>query len=313
VLKPEQLPPGTLVGSWRLVAWASRGVHGAVYQAVPVDSPEPRPLALKLALYPKDPRFVREAELLSRLRHPSIPRLWDSGSWLHPAGSSHPFLVMDWIEGTPLYEWARKHPPSSQQVLGLLAQLARALQASHSQGCLHRDVKGENVLVRTSDGRALLTDFGSATFPGATSLTPDILPPGTPAYRSPEAWLFDLQHFRDPKARYRAQPSDDLYSLGVTAYRLVTGQYPELGEPSQDDAGTWRLEGLASPLRSFSTPASTRTSMPSSSACSRCAPSCAARRKSWPRRSSTPRSAPLPRRPARSSSRMRRPRWTRLR
>jgi hypothetical protein len=117
----------------------------------------------------------------------------------------------------------------------------------HAKGCLHRDFKGDNVLVRRSDSRPLLIDFGSGLFPHASTLTPDILPPGTPAYRSPEAWLFELQFFRDPKARYSAQPTDDLYSLGVTAYRLVTGQYPEIGEPSQDEAGTWHVEAMASP------------------------------------------------------------------
>ncbi|MBN1205685.1 MAG: protein kinase [Myxococcaceae bacterium] len=246
-LNPAHLPPGTRVGDWLVVAWAGRGVHGAVYQAVPVDDPLAPPVALKIALLPRDPRLAREVALLSCVRHPSVPRLWDHGEWLHPSGSPYPFLVMDWIEGAPLYDQARQSPPSSQRVLGWMAQLARALQALHSQGCVHRDVKGDNVRVRHSDGRAVLTDFGSGRYPEAATLTPDILPPGTPAYRSPEAWLFSLQFFRAPKARYCAQPADDLYALGVTAYRLVTSQYPELGEPSQDEADTWHLEGLASP------------------------------------------------------------------
>jgi hypothetical protein len=235
------------VGDWLVVAWAGRGVHGAVYKAVPMDNPDATPVALKLALLPRDPRFAREVELLSCMRHPSVPRLWDHGEWLHPSGTPYPFLVMDWIEGVPLYEWAPQQHPSSQQVLQWLAQLASGLQALHAQGCIHRDVKGDNMLVRLSDGHAVLTDFGSGRYPDASSLTPDILPPGTPAYRSPEAWLFSLQHFRDPQARYCAQPADDLYALGVTAYRLVTGTYPELGEPTQDEAGTWHLTGLASP------------------------------------------------------------------
>jgi serine/threonine protein kinase len=244
---PALLPPGTRVGDWLLVDWAGRGVHGAVYKAVPVDNPHASPVALKLALLPRDPRFAREVELLSGVRHPSVPRLWDHGEWQHPGGTLYPFLVMDWIEGAPLYDWARQHSLSSQQVLRLLAPLASALQALHAQGCVHRDVKGDNVLVRRSDSRALLTDFGSGRYPDASSLTPDILPPGTPAYRSPEAWLFSLQFMRDSTARYSAQPADDLYALGVTAYRLVTGQYPEIGEPSRDEAGIWHLEGLASP------------------------------------------------------------------
>ncbi|WP_245767910.1 serine/threonine protein kinase [Stigmatella erecta] len=103
------------------------------------------------------------------------------------------------------------------------------------------------MLVRHADGHALLTDFGSGRYPHASTLTHDTLPPGTPAYRSPEACLFDLQFFRDPQARYSAGPADDLYALGVTAYRLVTGEYPELAEPFKDEADLWHLEGVASP------------------------------------------------------------------
>ncbi|WP_037583358.1 serine/threonine-protein kinase [Stigmatella aurantiaca] len=246
-LNPALLPPGTAVGSWRVRAWAGGGVHGAVYQAVPWNDERANPVALKLALLPRDPRFAREVELLSRVRHPHIPRLRDSGTWQHPGGTLHPFLVMDWVDGTPLYDWAQQFRPSSQQVLRLLAQVARALQALHSQGCLHRDVKGGNVLVHPSGHRALLTDFGSGRYPDAATLTPGTLPPGTPAYRSPEACLFELQFFRDPQAHYAAQPTDDLYALGVTAYRLVTGEYPELAEPSKDASGIWHLEGIASP------------------------------------------------------------------
>ncbi|MDC0710236.1 serine/threonine-protein kinase [Stigmatella sp. ncwal1] len=245
-LNPALLPPGTVVGSWRVVSWAGRGVHGVVYQAVPVTDEHAVPTALKLALLPRDSRFAREVELLSRVRHLCIPRLRDSGTWQHPGDTLHPFLVMDWVDGTPLYDWAQQHSPSSQRVLRLLAQLARALQAVHAQGCLHRDVKGDNVLVRHSDGSALLTDFGSGRFPDAATLTPGTLPPGTPAYRSPEACLFELQFFRDPRAHYAAQPTDDLYALGVTAYRLVTGQYLEFGDPIRDASGTWHLEGLVS-------------------------------------------------------------------
>src|SRR5690348_401118 len=106
-LNPAALPPGTLVGPWRVVAWIGRGVHSAVYRAVQADKSLSSPVALKLALLPRDPRFAREAELLSSLRHPSIPRLWDSGEWQLPGGALHPYLVMDCVDGVPLYDWAR--------------------------------------------------------------------------------------------------------------------------------------------------------------------------------------------------------------
>jgi serine/threonine protein kinase len=98
----------------------------------------------------------------------------------------------------------------------------------------------------TAHSRLFLTDFGSSIYPGAAPLTPSPLPPGTPAYRSPEAWLFAVQHRREA-THYTAGPADDLYALGVTACRLVTGAYPELGEAHVAEHGTWRIEPLMLP------------------------------------------------------------------
>jgi serine/threonine protein kinase len=139
-LSPAALPVGTLVGRWRVVAWAGRGTHGAVYRAVPADKEHAAPVALKMALVPRNPRLAREAELLSRFRNPSIPRLWDEGEWQHPGGDFFPYVAMEWIEGVPLYAWARQQPFSAPTACQMLAQLARALQSVHAQGCVHRDV-----------------------------------------------------------------------------------------------------------------------------------------------------------------------------
>src|SRR4051812_17044319 len=88
---PRSLPPGTRVGSWRVESFRGRGVFGTVYRAVHATSALPSPVALKLAVHPRDPRFEREAELLSRLRHPNVPLLLDSGQWRHSSGFLHPF------------------------------------------------------------------------------------------------------------------------------------------------------------------------------------------------------------------------------
>ncbi|MDC0714666.1 hypothetical protein POL68_39825 [Stigmatella sp. ncwal1] len=85
-LKPEwllaPLPVGTRIGPWRVMGWHHRGAYGAVYQAVLAKSPRQPVVALKLALFPGDPRFAREVELLSRIRHPCVPRLIDHGHWV---------------------------------------------------------------------------------------------------------------------------------------------------------------------------------------------------------------------------------------
>ncbi len=243
-MHPALLPAGTVLGRWRVVAWAGRGVHGAVYRAVQLGQLHAPPVALKLALHPEDPRFAREVALLSRMRHPSIPRLWDSGTWQASGGTLHPFLVMDWVDGKPLYEQAL-YPRASPQTLRMLAQLARALQEIHALGAVHRDLKGDNILVRYADGRALLTDFGTCHYPGAATLTPSATHPGTPAYRAPESWCREFN--RDRSQQYRAQAADDLFALGVTACRLVTGQYPQLAEPRRDEHGIWHVDSVAPP------------------------------------------------------------------
>jgi serine/threonine protein kinase len=229
----------------------------------------------------------REVELLSRLSHPSIPRLLDRGGPQLPSGDESPFFVMEWVQGTPLYAWAEQHAPSSQQLCRVLGQLARALEAVHAAGAVHRDVKGDNVLVRLqgcaeqiwnggraregsvasereavlsppadqaesapeplfratllSDRRAVLIDFGSCHFAGAQRLTWQSLPPMTPEYLSPQAVHFYLHSQGQPDGYYPPSPADDLYALGVTAYRLVMGQYPARGDARQDEQGTWQV------------------------------------------------------------------------
>lgn len=234
------------MGPWRVVGLRGQGTYGAVYRAVRVGQEASDPVALKLAVYPQDPRFERELELLPRSRHPSIPRLLDHGGWHAPSGATHPYLVMEWVEGTPLYDWARQHNPSSQQVFQLLADLAWALDAAHAAGGVHRDVKGDNVLVRHEDHRAVLLDFGAGTYQGARPLTPPPMPPGTPAYRPPEAWL-SAARFRRLRVSHIAGPPDDLFALGVTAYRLVTGEYPPPMEPREDASGLWHLDDVPPP------------------------------------------------------------------
>jgi serine/threonine protein kinase len=177
------LPPGTRVLDWTGVGCHGHGAYGVVYRAVRVGQEAAGPVALKMALFPWDPRFMREVALLSLIRHPSIPRMYDHGFWQNPEGMFFPFIVMEWVEGTPLYQWARDHNPTNRQVLQVLTQLARALEATHAPRAVHRDVKGDNVLVRSADGSAVLTDFGAGNYQSAARMTCQPMPPGTPEYQ----------------------------------------------------------------------------------------------------------------------------------
>lgn len=105
---------------------------------------------------------------------------------------------------------------------------------------VHRDVKGGNVLV-TEEGRAVLTDFGSGHYRGAFALTWEPVPPGTPRYWSPELVSHQWGFRRQDSEHYHASPADDVYALGVTTYRLVTGTYPPpvTGPERSEDGKHW--------------------------------------------------------------------------
>jgi hypothetical protein len=108
-------------------------------------------------------------------------------------------------------------------------------------GGVHRDIKGGNIRVSLEGARAVLMDFGAGTYAGAAPLTKGALPPGTEEYRSPEALEYVLQRPRDATETYVAQPADDVFALGVCAYRMVTGWYlpPLEVKPGE---GPWHLE-----------------------------------------------------------------------
>jgi hypothetical protein len=244
-LDPFTLPPGTQVGPWTVKAYRGGGAYGMVFQAVRTGEEQAGVVALKVACYPGDPRFQREVELLKRVHHPSVPPLLGQGEWQHASGRVHPFLAMPWVEGLPLYEWARRLNPSCREVLRVHAQVAGAVAATHAKAGVHRDVKGDNLLVNPKGPRATLLDFGAGTYAGAAPITREALPPGTDDYRSPEAWEYALQRPREATTSYAAQPEDDVFSLGVCGYRLVTGWYLPPVEVRPEEPGPWRLEWTA--------------------------------------------------------------------
>ncbi len=224
-LRPEALPAGTRVGAWRVEEKVGVGGYGAVYRVE--DEEHPGVLgALKLALHPDEARAGREVVLLmEKAVHPHVVRVHGCGRWPHPT-EGHPFHVMEWVPGPRLDVWTETRNPSFLGFAEAGAKLAGALGELHGRGVLHRDVKPENILIRETDGEPVLVDFGVGHYAGAAPLTPTPLPPGTAHLRSPEAMRFWLERGRDVGARYEAGPADDLYALGVSLYRAVTGHYP---------------------------------------------------------------------------------------
>lgn len=225
LIEPYAPAPGSTVGSWLLLERVDSGSYGVVFRAQRSGHPNAPAVALKMAKQAGDLRFEREAQLLRLVQHVGIPGYEDSGLWTSSQGYRYPYVVMEWVEGFTLYDWFRAQPRSSRAVLRVLAQVARGMEAVHAKGVVHRDLKGDNIRV-TPGGRAVLVDFGSGWLPGAQPVTDTIAPPGTTPYRAPELLRFIWKFRREPEARWHARASDDLYALGVTAYRLVTGTYP---------------------------------------------------------------------------------------
>jgi serine/threonine-protein kinase len=225
VMNAAVLEPGTVIAGWRLLERVGVGGYGAIYLAESVEHPGTFG-AVKVALDVGDPRAGREAALLlDGAVHPNVVRCLGAGRWPHPI-SGRPFIVMEYVKGLPLHLWVEHHNPDFVRLTYVGAEAALALGALHGRGVLHRDLKPEHLLVRESDGRPVLVDFGVGDYTGAGTLTETPLPPGTAHLRSPEAACFWLAHGQEPRARYRYGPADELYALGVCLYRALTGHYP---------------------------------------------------------------------------------------
>jgi len=227
LLRPDALPPGTEVGHWRLMEKLAVGGYGAVYRVEDLHHPSAALLlALKLALRPGDPRAEREVVLLvEKAVHPHVVRFHGCGRWPHPT-EGHTYHVMELVPGAPLDVWAETLNPSFLRFAETGAKLARALGELHGRGVFHRDVKPENILIRETDGEPVLVDFGVGDYVGAAPLTSTPLPPGTTHLRTPEAMRFWLEQGPHSTERYEVGAADDLYALGVSLYRAVTGHYP---------------------------------------------------------------------------------------
>ncbi|HTC25411.1 MAG TPA: serine/threonine-protein kinase, partial [Gemmatimonadales bacterium] len=207
---------------YRLERELGRGGMGVVFQAT--DLTLDRRVAVKvvhpeLAAHPSiAQRFLAEARMLARIRHPNIVAV-------HHAGAVDRILyyVMDEVPGESLrHRLNREGPLPPDEVRGIVADIAAALGAASNAGFVHRDVKPENVLLDATTGRALLADFGIARASGDPNLPSTTggqgIAVGTPTYMSPE--------------QAAGEPVDgrsDLYGLGVVAYEALAGQPPFLG------------------------------------------------------------------------------------
>jgi serine/threonine-protein kinase len=211
-----------VVGQYRVVAQVGRGGQGHVYQAECAG----RLVVLKLfQSRPVSPWGELEIDILRRIEHPNVVRIWGYGRWPDPE-QGFLYIAMEYVEGLTLEEHALEHNPSARRAATLVVKAARALGVMHRQGIQHRDIKPDNLLVRQADGGPVWVDFGVGHLEGRTTL-PGLrgLPAGTPEFTSPEAYRF-LQENVDEEVRYRPVVADEVWALGVTLYWLLTDELP---------------------------------------------------------------------------------------
>ncbi|MDH6409668.1 serine/threonine protein kinase [Aurantimicrobium minutum] len=208
----------TFGGRYELQSRIAIGGMGEVWQAT--DLVIGRLVAIKILKdeYLGDPgfleRFRAEARHAALVNHEGIANVYDYGE---EEGSA--YLVMELVPGEPLSAVIeREKTLSIDKVLDIIAQTSAALQAAHSAGLVHRDIKPGNMLI-TPEGRVKITDFGIARIADQVPLTATGQVMGTVQYLSPEQ-----------ASGHPASPSTDIYSLGIVAYECLAGKRPFTGE-----------------------------------------------------------------------------------
>jgi serine/threonine protein kinase len=219
--RTSNLAAGDRVGPYRLKRELGAGGMAEVWLAERADGAFAREVALKLPMISRlrrdlARRFVRERDILARLEHSCIARLYDAGV----SDDGLPYLAMEYVDGQPITEYCDARRLDIEARLQLFSQVLEAVQYAHANLIIHRDLKPSNILV-TEAGQVRLLDFGIAklvadddTAPGTqlTQLSGRVL---TPDYASPE--------------QIKGEPltiATDIYSLGVVLFELLTGARP---------------------------------------------------------------------------------------
>ncbi len=214
-MEPDPLEGRQALGRYELIRKIGGGAASVVYQGL--DPETGLAVAVKVCTSRNAKlrrRFLLEAQIAAGLRHPNVTRVHDLG-----AEDGFPYLIQELHGGEDLSDLVKRRPdlPLSERIL-LLVQIARGLGHAHAQGVLHRDVKPRNVRV-LPDGTVKLMDFGFARLLDRSfNLTTQGVAVGTLGYLSPEQFQ---GHAVDGRA--------DIFSFGVVAYELLTGERPFAG------------------------------------------------------------------------------------
>lgn len=223
-LKNSLLHPGDVFEKYTVEQELGHGGMGAVYLVRHRDLN--KNFALKV-LYPgvaqRDQqfvdRFIREAQLAGRIRHPNLIAVYDAG--LNESNGMY-YLVMDYVSGGSVRSKLRKQVHLSVlESLGIVRQVGHALEAALQHNMVHRDIKPENIMF-DADGMVRLTDLGIAKATG-----------GNNANQTVEAAVFGTSSYMSPEQARDSRNVDirtDIYSLGIVLFEMLTGRRPFTGE-----------------------------------------------------------------------------------
>ncbi len=216
--------PKLLAGKFRLTRRLGAGGMGAVYLAR--DLRLERDVAIKILTARSLGRLMGlkpEAWAMSTVTHPGVAQIHGVESW-----RGRPFLVVEFLPGGTLEDRLREGPLAPSQALSVAARLADALAALHEKGFLHGDVKPSNIGF-TSEGSPKLLDFGLAHAVDDAAMMGGTLP-----YLSPEVL-----------SGRTAEEADDVWSLSVVLYEMVSGRHPFAGGSAEEVAERIRRQRLA--------------------------------------------------------------------
>ena len=217
--KPDDSPSESEFMGYKIIKTLGIGNVGTVmlvekngnYFAVKILRKDTTPESYALRMQ----RFAREAEILRRIDHPNIVKIFD---YNFDDRKGLPYLIMEHVNGRQLSQHIKQNSLDFNLKISIIKQTADALDYCHRQGIIHRDIKPENILV-TEDGTVKITDFGiGKIIDSELTIAGDVM--GSPAYMSPES--FDSARTID----YRT----DIFSLGVICYELFTGVRPFEGD-----------------------------------------------------------------------------------
>ena len=216
------LAPGTMLGTrYEIVQLLGQGGMGAVYKATDLELD--RIVALKvirpeLAVHPDIlQRFKQELILARQITHRNVIRIFDLSE-----ANGIKFITMEFIEGQDLKSLvSEKGRLSFDESVRITEQVCLALEAAHSEGVVHRDLKPQNIML-DKQGRVAVMDFGIARSIEAGGMTQTGALMGTPDYMSPEQVMGEHVDVRS-----------DLFTLGIILYELLTGSMPYKAESTQ--------------------------------------------------------------------------------